>query len=130
MFKQLSLLSIRSSSLSSLSSFSSSSSISNNALGVIGLGHMGSNMVRYIIIIIIHLLISLFNIITYFIRNWSKDGKKLTIYDKNPEAAKKLSDLPGVTVVSTISDLVKANNIIVSILPNDKIVKEGILSIL
>lgn len=69
-------------------------------IGFIGLGHMGSKMVARL----------------------AEDGKFLMVYDKNPESCQKIVDER--VRASSIEEICGSCNVIISMLPNDKIVQD------
>jgi 3-hydroxyisobutyrate dehydrogenase-like beta-hydroxyacid dehydrogenase len=75
-------------------------------IGVVGLGHMGGNMAQAI-----------------------KDGGyAVSVYDANPEVLAKFKSL-GFEVAGSIKDLTSQSNLILTSLPNSKIVREVYLGV-
>lgn len=76
-----------------------------NEIGFVGIGNMGGPMAACI----------------------ARAGFDLTVYDINPEAAQNFIELHGGTAASTLAELGGRVEAVVTMLPNDKVVREAIL---
>ena len=76
-----------------------------NEIGFIGIGNMGSPMAASLV----------------------KAGFEVTVYDTNPEAAQKFVALHGGTAAATLAELGSRVEAVITMLPNDKVVREVIL---
>jgi 3-hydroxyisobutyrate dehydrogenase len=76
-------------------------------IGFIGMGKMGTPMASYL----------------------CKSGYALTVYDLNPEASEKFVAHNGGHVAANLADVGRAADVVITMLPNDKVVREVICGV-